>query len=89
MLNLDLLKQLNKQSQWQYGKITRNPKVAHRFQSYSSQQIPVFSTEKAEPAQKQKSPFRDYIPIKENTKITTVSPLETTRSQLQRRQPKG
>ena len=89
MLNLDLLEQLNKQSQWQYGKITRNPKVAHRFQSYSSQQIPVLSLEKVEPAQKQKTPFRDYIPIKENTKISTVSPIETTRSQLQRGQPKG
>ena len=89
MLNLDLLEQLNKQSQWQYGKITRNSMVAHRFQSYSSQQILVFSTEKAEPAQKQKFPFRDYISIKENTKISTVSPLETTRSLLQRGHPKG
>ena len=67
MLNLDLLEQLNKQSQWQYGKITRNSKAAHRFQSYFNQQILVFSTERKEPAQKQKFPFRDYVPIKENT----------------------
>jgi len=67
MLNLDLLEQLNKESQWQYGKITRNPKVAHRFQSYFNQQIPVFSMEKEKQAQKQKFPFKDYIPIKENT----------------------
>ena len=52
MLNLDLLEQLNKQSQWQYGKITRSPKVAHQLQSYFSQQIPDFSTEKAESRQK-------------------------------------
>ena len=89
VLNLDLLEQLNKQSQWQNGKITRKHKVAHRFQSYFSQQIPVFSTEKAEPVQKQKFPFRNYIPIKENTQISMVSPLETTRSQLQRGQPNG
>jgi len=31
MLNLGLLEQLNKQSQWQYGKITRNLKAVHRF----------------------------------------------------------
>ena len=67
VLNLDLLEQLNKQSQWQYDKITRSLKVTHQFQSYFSQQIPVFSTERAEQAQKQKFPFRDYIPIKENT----------------------
>ena len=89
MPNLDLPEELNKHSQWQYGKITRNPKVAHRFQSYSSQQTPISSTEKAEPVQKQKFPFRDYIPIKENTRISTVSPLKITRSQLQRGQPKG
>ena len=53
VLNLDLIEQLNKQSQWQFGKITRSPKVRHRFQSYFSQQIPVFSIERAEQAQKQ------------------------------------
>ena len=74
MLNLDLLEKLNKQSQWQYGKITRNPNDAHHFQSYFSQQIPVFSIEKVEPVQKRKFPFRNYIPIKENTQISTVSP---------------
>ena len=26
--------------------------------------------------QKQKPPYKDYIPIKENTKISTVSPLD-------------
>ena len=52
MLNLDLLKQLNKQNQWQYSKITRSPKVAHRLHSYFSQRIPEFSMEKAESEQK-------------------------------------
>ena len=52
MLNLDLLEQLNKQSQWQYGKITRSPKVVHQLQSYFSQRIPEFSMEKAESEQK-------------------------------------
>ena len=52
MLNLDLLKQLNKQNQWQYNKITRSPKVAHRLQSYLNQRITDFSTEKAESEQK-------------------------------------
>ena len=52
MLNLDLLEQLNKQSQWQYGKITRSPKVAHRLHSYFSQRTPDFTTEKAESEQK-------------------------------------
>ena len=70
MLNLDLLERLNKQSQWQYSKITRSPKVRHRFQSYFSQQILVFSTERVEQAQKHKFPFRDYIPTKENTQIS-------------------
>ena len=51
MLNLDLLEQLNKQSQWQYGKITRSPKVAHQLQSYFSQRIPEFSMEKAKSEQ--------------------------------------
>ena len=70
VLNLDLIEQLNKQSQWQYGKITRSLKIMNRFQSYFSQQIPVFSIERAEQAQKQKFPFRDYIPTKENTHIS-------------------
>ena len=51
MLNLDLLEQLNKQSQWQYGKIIRSPKVAHRLQSYFSQQVPDSSMEKAKSEQ--------------------------------------
>jgi hypothetical protein len=89
VLNLDLLKQLNKQSQRQYGKITRSPKIAYRLQSYFSQQTPDFSTAKEESEQKQRSPFRNYIPIKENTQISMVPPLETTRSQLQRGQPKS
>ena len=89
MLNLDLLEQLNKRSQWQYGKITRSPKAAHRLHSYFSQRTPDLSTEKADSEQKkQRFPFRNYIPIKENTQISMVSPLETTRSQLQRGQPK-
>ena len=52
MLNLYLLEQLNKQSQWQYGKITRSPKAAYRLWSYFSQRTPDFSTEKAESEQK-------------------------------------
>ena len=51
MLNLDLLEWLNKQSQWQYGKII-SPKVAHRLHSYFSQRVLDFSTEKAESRQK-------------------------------------
>ena len=51
MLNLNLLKQLNKQSQWQYGKIIRSLKVTHRLQSYFSQQVPDSSMEKAKSEQ--------------------------------------
>jgi len=51
MLNLDLLEQLNKQSQWQHSKITRSPKIAHPLQSYFSQQVPDSSMEKAKSEQ--------------------------------------
>ena len=52
VLNLDLIEQLNKQSQWQFGKITRSPKVAHRLQSYFNQQVSEPSLEKVESEQK-------------------------------------
>ena len=38
---------------------------------------------------KGKSNYKDYIPIQENSQISTVSPLETTRPQLQKGQPRA
>jgi len=62
MLNLDLLEQLNKQSQWQHSKITRSPKIAHPLQSYFLPTSPRLLH-----ARKQRFPFRDYIPVNEST----------------------
>ena len=86
MLNLDLLEQLNKQSQWQYGKITRSPKVAHQLQSYFSQRIPEFSMEKAESEQKTEISIQGLHSNK--GKYTDLNGF-TTRPQIQRGQPKG
>jgi len=86
VLNLDLLEQLNKQSQWQYGKITRSPKVAHQLQSYFIQRIPDFSMEKAESRQKTEISIQGLHSNKgENKDLNGL----TTRSQLQKGQPKG
>jgi len=61
VLNLDSLEQLNKQSQWQSGKITRSPRVAHPLQSYFNQRIPNFPTEKTESRQKTEISIQELL----------------------------